>query len=181
MTEALTNSVYAVFAGPIDQAAVHRIFQGVTGASQNKIENIHLLFQSYGGAVSDGVCLYNFFRSLPTNLTLYNVGNVSSAATIAFLGAKKRKTSAYATFMVHRTQSPAQSASAERLHAITHGVIADDERTEAILRQALTLSEDQWAVHRSADLWLTAKEAEACGLTEIGEFAPPAQTLLWNI
>lgn len=181
MTDLPLNSVYAVFAGPIDQAAVQRMFAGVTGASQNKIENIHLLFQSFGGTVSDGVCLYNFFRALPLNLTLYNVGNVSSAATIAFLGAKKRKASAFATFMLHRTQSPAQSATSERLHAITHSVVADDERTEAILRQHLTLSDDQWAVHRNADLWLTAKEAAACGLAEIGEFAPPPQTQIFNI
>lgn len=177
----VTNSVYAVFAGPIDQAAVQRIFAGITTATANKIESIHLLFQSYGGTVSDGVCLYNFFRSLPLNLILYNVGNVSSAATIAFLGANKRKTSAYATFMIHRTQSPAQAATAERLHAITHSVIADDERTEAILRSGLTLTEDQWAVHKSADLWLTAKEAVTCGLAEIEEFAPPAQTVIFNI
>jgi ATP-dependent Clp protease, protease subunit len=177
----VTNSAYAVFAGPIDQAAVQRIFAGITTGTANKLESIHLLFQSYGGAVSDGVCLYNFFRSLPLDLTLYNVGNVSSAATIAFLGAKKRKTSAYATFMIHRAQSPAQAATAERLHAIAHSVIADDERIEAILRSGLTLSEDQWTVQKSADLWLTAKEAVTCGLAEIGEFAPPAQTVIFNI
>jgi ATP-dependent Clp protease protease subunit len=175
------NSIYAVFAGGIDQAAVQRIFQGIAGASASGVNDIHLLFQSFGGMVGDGVCLYNFFRSLPLDLTLYNVGNVSSAATTAFLGARKRKTSAYATFMVHRVQSPAQAATSERLNAVAHSLIADDERTEAILRQHLTLTEDQWTVHRSAELWLTAKEAESCGLAEIGEFAPPAGTRVFNV
>jgi ATP-dependent Clp protease protease subunit len=173
--------VYAIFAGFIDQSAVQRIFQGVCAAITNRIQHIHLLFQSYGGTVGDGVCLYNFFRGLPIGLTLYNVGNVSSAAVIAYLGAHERKTSAYATFMVHRTQSPQQAASAERLHAIAHSVVADDERTEAILRQHLTLSEDQWAIHRTAELWFTAKEAELCGLAEIGEFAPPLGSMLFQV
>jgi ATP-dependent Clp protease protease subunit len=181
MTESPSNIAYAVFAGPIDQAAVQRIFAGITTGTVNKVEEVHVLFHSHGGNVADGVCLYNFFRSLPLNLVLYNVGHVCSAATIAFLGAKKRKTSAYATFMIHRTQSVPQAATAERLHAIAHSVVADDERTEAILRQSLTLTDDQWAVHRSADLWLTAKEAVACGLAEIGEFAPPPRTIIHNI
>ena len=175
------NSVYAVFAGAIDQAAVQRIFQGITGASASGVNDIHLLFQSFGGTVGDGVCLYNFFRSLPIDLTLYNVGNVSSAATTAFLGAKKRKASTYATFMVHRVQSPGQPATSERLHAIAHSVVADDERTEAILRQHLTLNDDQWLVHRNADLWLTAKEAASCGLAEIGEFCPPIGSKIFNV
>lgn len=173
--------IYAVFAGVIDQAAVQRIFQGVAGAMGNGVDHIHLLFQSFGGAVGDGVCLYNFFRALPIDLTLYNVGSVSSAATTAYLGAKKRKTSAYATFMVHKVQAIPQSATTDRLQSLTQSVIADDERTEAILRQHLKLTEEQWAVHRNADLWLTAKEAVSCGLAEIGDFSPPAQSRIFNV
>jgi ATP-dependent Clp protease, protease subunit len=175
------NSVYAVFAGGIDTQVVQRFFNGITSALGAGQTDLHLLFQSWGGNVSDGVCLYNFFRTLPADLTLYNVGNVSSIATIAYLGAKRRKVSTYATFMVHRTQSPGQPATAERLNAIAHSVVADDERTEAILRSHLTLSEEQWAAHRVADLWLTAPEAVACGLAELGEFAPPAGVRIFTL
>ena len=135
---------------------------------------IHMLFQTAGGFIGDGVCLYNFFRTLPVELTLYNVGSVCSAGVIAYLGAQKRKTSAHAAFMVHRTQSPAQPATAQRLQAIANSVAIDDDRTEAILRKHVTLSDDKWAVHGVADLWLSAADAVASGLaTEIGEFAPP--------
>ncbi|WP_165405964.1 ATP-dependent Clp protease proteolytic subunit [Bradyrhizobium genosp. SA-3] len=177
-----TNSIYAVFAGGIDTQAVAKFFNSMTSA-QNIAQNpeLHILFQSWGGNVSDGVCLYNFFRTFPVDLTLYNAGNVSSIATIAYLGAKKRKVSTYATFMIHRTTSPGQPATAERLNAIAHSVVADDQRTEAILRAHLSLSEDQWSVHRSADLFLTAKEAITCGLAELGEFAPPVGTRVFNI
>jgi ATP-dependent protease ClpP protease subunit len=130
--------IYAAFAGAVDQAAVQRIFHNFGIAMNTGIRHVHLLFQSSGGtvavavAVADGVCLYNFFRALPIDGTLYNVGSIASAAVIAYLGAQNRKTSTYATFMVHRTQAPTQSATAERLHAMAHSVVIDDERLEAI-------------------------------------------------
>jgi ATP-dependent Clp protease protease subunit len=181
-TQPAPQEVFAAFAGQIDQAAVQKIFQGFGAVMTNRISGVHLLFQSAGGYIGDGVCLYNFFRSLPIDLTLYNVGSVCSAAVIAYLGAKKRKTSAYATFMVHRTQSSPQPASAERLQALAHSVAIDDERTEAVLRQHVTLAEDKWAIHRIADLWLSAKDAVDAKIAhEIGEFAPPVGSQVYII
>jgi ATP-dependent Clp protease, protease subunit len=133
-----------------------------------------LLFQSTGGTVSDGVCLYNFFRSLPIGLTLYNSGSVASIAVIAYLGAKKRKVNAHATFMLHRTSAVPQIATAARVQSIAQSLTLDDKRTEAIITQHLTLSDEQWRIHTVTDLWLSAEEAVQCGLAdEIGDFAPP--------
>ena len=176
MTDAGSDpkEVHAAFAGQIDQIAVQKIFQGLGAAMNNNVTHVHLLLQSAGGYPGDGVCLYNFFRVLPIDLTLYNVGSVCSAAVIAYLGAKKRKTSAHATFLVHRTQSPFQATTADRLKALTQSVLLDDERTEAILREHITLTDEKWDVHKVADLWLSAKDALQSNLaTEIGEFAPP--------
>ena len=95
-----STEVYFVFCGIIDQNSVNRIFNtlAVVTNPQNHVVHVHLLFQSTGGFVGDGFCLYNFFKSLTVDLTIYNVGSVQSAATIAFLGAKKRKTSARAVY-----------------------------------------------------------------------------------
>jgi ATP-dependent Clp protease, protease subunit len=182
MTNPISQEAYALFAGLIDQQAVQRIFQGVAGATANKIKKVHLLFQSTGGTVGDGVALYNFFRTLPVELCLYNVGSVASIAAIAYLGANVRKTSAYATFMVHRTQAPMQAATAERLQAIAHSVTIDDQRTDAILRKHLKMPDDRWEVHQVADLWMNAGEAVKFGMaTEIGEFAPPIGTQIFTV
>ena len=118
----MPQHVYATFSGVIDHQAVQRIFQGFSTAIRGGVEHVHLLFQSTGGAVGDGVALYNFFRALPIELSLYNIGTVASIGAIAYLGAKIRKTSAHATFMVHRTQLPPQTATAERLHALAYSV-----------------------------------------------------------
>jgi ATP-dependent Clp protease, protease subunit len=175
--------IYAVFSGAIDQGSVSSIFRGTTAVIQNSSNSsIHMLMQSLGGGVSEGVCLYNFFRTLPIDLTLYNSGSVSSAAVIAFLGAKKRKVSAHATFMIHRTYSSPQFANASRLQSAANSAIIDDQRTEAILRENLNLSPEQWEIHKVTELWLTANDAVACGLAhEIAEFSPPIGSPLYNI
>jgi len=46
----------------------------------------------------------------------------------------------------------------------------------------LSMPEDKWPAHRAADLWFTASEAVEHKIAdEIGEFAPPVGTLLFNI
>jgi ATP-dependent Clp protease protease subunit len=174
--------VFAVFAGNIDQDAVRRVFQGVTAAISNKVGQLHLMMQSTGGFVGDGVCLYNFFRALPIDLTIYNSGSISSIAVVAYLGAKKRKVSTYASFSMHRSHTALQTANVSRLQSITKGLSVDDQRTEAILRQHLNLSGEQWQLHDTSDLWLTAQEALACGLAdEIADFSPPPGTMVFNV
>ena len=125
-------------------------------------------------------CLYNFLRTLPVEVSLYNVGTVASAAALVYLGAKSRKVSATATFMLHRTQAAPAGVTAERLQALGKSVALDDERTETILRAHLKLPDDLWDVHKVADLWLSAEEAIKYGLaTEIADFAPPKGTQLF--
>jgi hypothetical protein len=106
--------IYGVFCGNVDQASVARIMSGMATAINNRVPRLHLLFQSSGGLVGDGVCLYNFLKALPIPLTIYNVGSVSSIAALAYLGAEERKVSAHATFMLHRTYASPQAAGAER-------------------------------------------------------------------
>lgn len=97
--------VYAAFCGDIAQATAAKVVAGLTNAMGAKSKHVHLLFQTAGGYVGDGVFLYNFFRAVPIELTLYNVGQISSAGIIAYLGAKHRKTTRNATFMLHRSTS----------------------------------------------------------------------------
>ncbi len=168
------NEVHALFAGVIDQPAVQRIFGGFATASHNNVSHVHLLWQSSGGNIGDGICLYNFFRNLNMGLTIYNCGQVSSIAALVYLGAKERKTSTHATFMIHRSYANPIGATSDRLQTVAQTLILDDQRTEAIFREALKLTDDQWSSHKYSEIWFSADEAIKCKLaTEIGEFAPP--------
>ncbi len=178
------TEVYAAFSGGIDQSSLHRIFGAfatATGAGMNA-RHVHLLFESYGGVVGDGVCLYNYLRGLPIGLTLYNAGAVQSIAVIAYLGARERKTSARATFVIHRTRAEEKVATATRLKVRTKSLLLDDEITESILREHISLSRAQWRHIENHDLTLSAREAVEIGLaSEIAEFAPPPGTRLYSV
>lgn len=154
----------------------------LTAASVNHVKHVHVMFQSAGGFVGDGVFLYNLFHSMPIELTLYNVGQLSSAGVIAYLGAKRRKTSARATFMIHRSTHSAQFATSSRLEHLAKGLVLDDERTESILREYAKLPEELWDGLRFHDIYLSGQEAVDFGIaTEIGEFEPPLGTQVFNL
>ena len=76
-----------------------RILASFGNASQNNVQHLHVLFRSPGGVIHEGIRLYNFFRNFSIDLTLYDLGVVSSVAVIPCLGAKTRKVSRHATFM----------------------------------------------------------------------------------
>lgn len=178
----LPSDVYVVFAGNIDQAALERIFQGFNAAFNNGIKNFHLLLQSSGGGIGDGVCLYNFFKSLTMDLTIYNCGTVASIAAIAYLGAKRRKVSAHASFMLHRTQTTTQSANTSSIKALAESAVLNDQITETILRDNLNLPEDKWTELDRNDLFFTAQQSVEYGFAhEIGEFAPPVGTRIYTL
>src|SRR5580698_1158212 len=121
----LPPDVYAIFAGPIDQANSGKIVNNITGGTQRGAKHIHVLFQSAGGSVADGVFLYNLFRSLPIEITLYNGGQICSAALVAYLGATHRKTNARGTFMVHRSTFNPQPATSKNLRHVAQSLALD--------------------------------------------------------
>ncbi len=103
-------------------------------------------------------------------------------AVIAFLGAKKRKASASATFMLHRTTGTVQATPAGGLHAFAYGVELDDRRTEAILREHIELIADQWLKLDKGEVFLSAEDALTARIIhEIGDFSPPPGTQIYYI
>ena len=122
--------------------------------------------------------MYNLFREFPAKLTVYNLGQVSSIAAVAFIGAQKRKASAHASFMFHRSANAVgQPATASRLKLLAESVGLDD-----VLRQHLKLTDAQWRVHERDDLIFSAKDALAAGIVdEIAEFTPPIGQKLFTV
>lgn len=170
----LPEAVYLVFCDAINQESIKRVMASLSYATQRGVKHVHLMIQSSGGGVAEGVCLYHFFKTFPIDLTVYNCGTVSSIAAIAYIAAKKRKTSASATFMIHRTTGAAQPTTAGHLHSLAESIVLDDERTDAILREHVKLSPDEWASLDKHDIWFSAEEAIKAGFAdEIGDFGPP--------
>jgi ATP-dependent protease ClpP protease subunit len=180
---ALPNTVYAAFAGLIDQNSLNRIFAGVGGATQRGVSEIHILFESTGGAVGDGIALYNFFRGVPITVNLYNAGTVASIAVLAFLGAAHRYVSQHATFAIHKSRYPAQTPTDTSGHrALSDSLIIEDRRSEAIIRAHTIIPNRLWRLHARQDVTFQAQEAVQFGIAEaIREFQIPKGNQLFNI
>jgi ATP-dependent Clp protease, protease subunit len=175
--------VYATFAGTIDQQSLPRIFQSFAAASQGGTTEVHLMFQSIGGMIGDGISLYNFFNTLPLVLHIYNTGSVQSVAVLAYLGAANRHASAHSTFMIHKSNFPAQiGANAAKLEALAKSLVVEDDRVESILKMETDIPEEKWALHALQDVTFSAKEAVEFGIADdIREFEIPSGNTIFNI
>jgi ATP-dependent Clp protease protease subunit len=178
----LPAEVYAIYCGAIDQANAQKAVNSLTIAIGAKVKHIHLLFQSAGGYVGDGVFLYNLLRSIPVETTLYNVGQISSAGVVVYLGARHRKTARSATFMLHRSTNSPQFATASKLSHVSKTLILDDERTETIVRAHVKFPPEFWDALAHHDIYVSGKEAVDFGIAdEIGEFSPPPGVQVFNL
>lgn len=180
---ALPPTLYASLVGPIIPEAMARIFANLTGATRNGVTTMHLMMQSTGGNVGDGIALYNIFRTLPLDLHLYNGGMVASVAVIAFMGGHHRYASAHSSFMVHRTRVNLQSQpTASQLRAFMASLRLDDKRTEAILRTHTKIPAAKWRQLASNDVHFNADEAVQFGLADgIREFQVRAGDQIFDV
>jgi ATP-dependent Clp protease, protease subunit len=180
---ALPQTVYVVFSGQIDQTSVQRLINAATNVMQQGVKQVHLLFQSNGGFIGDGICLYNFLRAITTlDITIYNGGSVSSMGVIAFLAVKERRTSKHGTFMIHRSHRSMEHATAAKLEEAAASLRIDDARVEAILREHITLTPEQWEELNYNDLTFNADDSVKIGFAQaIAEFAPPPGANIFTV
>jgi ATP-dependent Clp protease protease subunit len=174
---------YFTLSGDVNSDMVHRVFEAVAAMTEDGIETAHVLVQSNGGYVSDGLCLYNFIANSPVEFVMYNGGAVASIAVILFLSGTRRYASETSRFMIHKSHATASPGSRpDALNIIVEGLRADDSRTESILRKHIELTPEQWGVHQYGDLHLNARDAKVAGLVnDVADFAPPRGAYLRNI
>lgn len=167
--------IFYGYTGPIDSAGATRIASAFNAAVNDGCDVAHFAFSSLGGNVSDGIYLYNHLRALPIEVRAYNISNVSSISVAVFCAAQKRFCSAHSTFMVHPTsflQLPDMTA--ERLQNFLSAALADDQRTESILRECTGLTDEVLNARRFSDVHIAPNIALEQGLVHaIEEFVVP--------
>lgn len=177
------KKAYFGFTGTIDSNGATRIATAMNSAVNEGYDEVHLAFNSLGGYVADGIYLYNHMRALPLKITAYNIGNISSIAAVVFVAAENRICSAYSLFMIHPTMVPANQAMTwGHLDSSLKSALAEDERTESILRERTRLTDDLLNARRYRDVHITPAEAVEHGLaTEIAEFVLPNGSQIFQI
>jgi len=167
---------YFGYTGIIDSNGVTRIAAAMNHAANNAFDEIYLCFSSLGGYVGDGVYLYNHIKALPLAVTIHNTGSVMSIAVAVFVAANMRYCSPHGMFMVHPTTiGPFQEGMAsERLNAALKAALADDERTENILRERTSLPSSVLSGRRKREVHIRLDEALKWGLVHgVREFSLP--------
>lgn len=169
---------YMGFTGAIDTAGTARLAAALSSAVNNGCDEAHLCLSSLGGYVADGIYLYNHIRSLPLKVVAHNVGSVSSIAVTVFLAARERYCSSHAMFMIHPTVIPSQDGmSAERLQSALDAALADDRRTENILRERTCIPARILAERRTKDVHIMPAQAAEYGIVhKVREFMLPPRS-----
>jgi ATP-dependent Clp protease, protease subunit len=175
------EEMWATFCGDINAVNTAKFINGLTNVAMQGTKRIHILFHSWGGFVGDGVFLYNSLNKLGVEVVLYNAGQVASAATLVYLGAHRRKTTANAIFMIHKGTNNPDSSGAGRLKALVANLSMEDARIESILRAHLSLPEELWTQFNHHDVFLSGEDAVKYGMAEeVGEFSPPVGVKVLN-
>lgn len=166
---------YMGYTGPIDSGGAGRIAAALNDAVNNGFDEVQLCFSSLGGYVSDGIYLYNHIRGLPLNVVIHNTGSVSSIAVAVFVAGTERYCSPHAMFMIHPTVMPSQEGmTSERLQSSLNAALADDGRTENILRERAAIPGEILVARRFKDVYITPREAVIYGLVHgVKDFVLP--------
>lgn len=163
------------FSGMIDDNGVTRLATAFNLAVNDGFEEVHLCISSLGGYVHSGIYLYNHLRALPLKVVMYNVGSVASIAVAIFAAADERYCSEHGVFMIHPTAvNPQAGMTSTLLQSSLNGALADDLRTENILRERANIPESVLADRKAKDVYITPADAAAYGLVNaIREFSLP--------
>ena len=174
---------YYGFTGPIESASVTRIASALNLAVNKGFDEIYLCLSSIGGYVADGIYLYNHIRGLPIKTTIHNTGTVASIATAVYVAAEHRCSSPHGMFLIHPTEMPSHvSMRAEQLTSSLRAALADDKRTEDILRQRASIPEDVLAARRYNEVHITPEQALKFGLVHaIRDFSLPGESEILQI
>lgn len=170
-----TAPAYFGFTGVLEPGGVGRVAGALNAAVNSGVSEVHLAFSSNGGYVADGIYLHNHIRALPLRLAIYNTGSVGSIAVSVFLAAAERYCSKHAMFMIHpTTMGSAEGMSARRLQSTLDAALADDDRTDNILRQYSAIPDDVLATRRHSEIHIAPRQAVEFGLVQaVREFSLP--------
>ena len=168
------SAAFFGYTGMIEPGGVGRIAGALNAAWNAGTRVVHLAFSSNGGYVADGVYLYNHIRALPLRLVIYNTGSVSSIAVSVFLAAEERYCSRHAMFMIHPTRIGGSEMTARRLQSSLDAALADDNRTDDILRERSAIPEDVLLARRHSEIHISPSQAIEFRLVQgVREFALP--------
>jgi ATP-dependent Clp protease protease subunit len=151
--------VYVTFSAEATPYPTEALIATMANCANLGVKKVYLLLSTPGGAVMNGMNLYNVLQGVPFELTTHNVGNVDSIGNVIFLAGSERYATAQATFMFHGVgfnTVPGQRMEEKTLREWLDSIQADHKRIGAILADKTKLTEAEVAT-----LFLEAQTKDA--------------------
>ena len=180
----MSRTFYCGFTGPIDPNTAQRIAAAFNQAIIDGYSEIYFCFSSSGGFIADGIYLYNHILGLPIKTTIHNTGTVASIATAVYVAADVRVCSKQSMFLIHPITVPSEPhMAAEALQARLTSAIADDKRTDNILRDRATgITEEVLTRRLFTEVLITPEDALKFGIVHrVDEFMLPTGVNIFQI
>ena len=114
---------------------------------------IQIWINSPGGAVIDGMAIYNTILNTKTKVDTYNMGVCASIAAVIFQAGRNRIMADYSSLMIHNPFMPIGDAKADKgLEAFKNSIIT-------MIASRSGLSETECAKLMSEETWFNSEEA----------------------
>jgi ATP-dependent Clp protease protease subunit len=161
------QTVYVTFLAEINASTTESLIATMANLANQGTQHVYLLFSTPGGAVMNGMNLYNVLKGMPFELTIHNVGNVDSIGNSIFLAGKNRYAAPQSTFMFHGVAfntAQGQAHDEKLLRERLDTVLSDQKRMGAIIEEHTNLTGEQIAnLFREAQT-KDATYAVSCGI-----------------
>lgn len=133
------------------------------------VDHVNVHINSYGGAVAEGLAIYNVLKNSSAKVTTYCDGFACSAASVIFMAGDERIMNSASLLMIHNAWSRA-SGNADDFRKQAEDL---DKITQASINAYMSrvkITEDELKEKMDKETWLTAQEALSDGFaTQIME------------
>lgn len=142
-----TPLVYVSFSAEINPSTTETLINAMANLANKEVQKVYLAISTLGGSVMNGINLYSVLKGMPFELTIHNVGNVSSIGNAVFLAGTKRYAISNAVFMFHGVGFDIQNQRFEQkqLQEKLDGLLSDQNRIGDIITNNTNLNKRQVA------------------------------------
>jgi ATP-dependent protease ClpP protease subunit len=177
-----SRPAYINFRADVYERQSNELMHLVSALHNNGFTEAHLRISSPGGGVICGLELHNFLRSLPLEITTYNVGSVDSIANIVYLAGDKRNVSPNANFLMHGVSSGLNRADEKGLEEALAMLRRDQKSIAASIASRTKLTQQEIEMMFRGENIVTPDQALKMGIShEIKEPAIPQDAQVFVI
>ncbi len=95
------NEYWIQFAAPVNQMTAAQFINVITECLNSGATKLNILISTPGGTVIHGKSIFNFLKSLPLEIDIYNIGQVDSIGGVMYLAGTKRYAVENSSFLIH--------------------------------------------------------------------------------